>query len=242
MTDTTPARHLPRRQLYDHLLADASKGGFFWTQHVSQRIGAMMAVGAVRRGMHPSTISLWSLATAVIASVAAIVLLPGAPYVAAGTALLGWQLSYGLDCADGQVARATGRTSVAGGRLDLTVDFAVQVAVAGCLATAATGVAWLPAPLAAVCVAASLFPLFDEATGRSGDAAVPSVDRSSSLYQASSLVRDQGVVKAAAAVALVDSRAAAVVLAVIGALGVTWTCARTWLLNTRSRAGGDDHA
>jgi phosphatidylglycerophosphate synthase len=49
---------------------------------------------------------------------------------AAVIGLVGWHLAYALDCADGQLARATGRTSPGGAVLDLLIDFAVHTSVA----------------------------------------------------------------------------------------------------------------
>jgi phosphatidylglycerophosphate synthase len=41
-----------------------------------------------------------------------------------------WQLGYACDCADGQLARVTRQSSVAGARLDVLCDVASQVALA----------------------------------------------------------------------------------------------------------------
>ena len=52
-------------------------------------------------------------------------------------ALVGWQVAYALDCADGQLARVTGRTSAAGARLDVLCDVAAQIALVTALAAVA---------------------------------------------------------------------------------------------------------
>jgi phosphatidylglycerophosphate synthase len=128
------------------------RGGGLYSELVSQRIGSWLALAAHRLGVSPSGLTLAGLATGLGASVAWTVLVATArleptatPAVtaAAGTALaLAWQLAYALDCADGQLARATGRSSAAGARLDILCDVAVQVALV--TAVAATAVAAAP--------------------------------------------------------------------------------------------------
>src|SRR5262252_8303651 len=44
------------------------------------------------------------------------------PWVVGLVALVAWQIAYALDCADGQLARVGGRTSAAGGRVDVLCD------------------------------------------------------------------------------------------------------------------------
>jgi phosphatidylglycerophosphate synthase len=91
-------------------------------------------------------------------------------------ALLAWQVSYALDCADGQLARVTGRATAAGARLDVLGDVAVQAALVAAVAAvaaayrpgtpawllAAFGATWMVNPVAAVLQsgprAASLVP------------------------------------------------------------------------------------
>src|SRR5690606_10341450 len=58
-------------------------------------------------------------------------------------ALVGWQVAYALDCADGQLARVTGRGSPAGARVDVLCDVAAQIALVTALGT--TAVAQRPA-------------------------------------------------------------------------------------------------
>ncbi len=68
-------------------------------------------------------------------------------------ALLAWQLAYAFDCADGQLARVTGRTSSAGARVDVLCDVAAQIgagdrAVGGRGGLPAGTPAWLVAAFA----------------------------------------------------------------------------------------------
>ena len=57
-------------------------------------------------------------------------------------ALVGWQVAYAFDCADGQLARVTGQASAAGARLDILCDVAAQIALV--TAVGATAVAQRP--------------------------------------------------------------------------------------------------
>ena len=52
-------------------------------------------------------------------------------------ALVGWQLAYALDCADGQLARVTGQGSPAGARVDVLCDVAAQIALVTALSAVA---------------------------------------------------------------------------------------------------------
>ena len=69
-------------------------------------------------------------------------------------AWIGWQLAYCLDCADGQLARVTGASTSAGGRLDIFCDIAVQIGLVAAVITASAASghgypAWLPGVFAA---------------------------------------------------------------------------------------------
>ena len=90
----------------------------------------MIAALAEPLNVHPSVLTLGNLALGVAGS-ALVVLGDGAKAISI-TGLVGiilWQLAYALDCADGQLARATGRASSSGARLDTFVDLAVQTSV-----------------------------------------------------------------------------------------------------------------
>jgi phosphatidylglycerophosphate synthase len=56
-----------------------------------------------------------------------------------------WQVAYVFDCADGQVARATGKATPSGARLDVLVDVAVQSAMIA--AVAEVSIRWSRAPV-----------------------------------------------------------------------------------------------
>ncbi|GAB3795349.1 hypothetical protein GCM10027605_01150 [Micromonospora zhanjiangensis] len=125
-----------------------NRGGGLFSEAISQRIGAALAVGADRAGLPPTALTLANLVLGLAASVAVVAL---APAVAVGdvpawpvglVALLAWQLAYALDCADGQLARVTGQGSPAGARVDVLCDVAAQIALVAALS--ATAVAQRP--------------------------------------------------------------------------------------------------
>lgn len=107
-----------------------ARGGGPWTYHVSQTFGASVAKAAVLRGLSPNVLTLLSLAFGLATSVAVILLFPWSRVAAACVGLIGWQVAYGLDCADGQLARAAKKTSRGGATLDLLADFGVHTGVA----------------------------------------------------------------------------------------------------------------
>jgi hypothetical protein len=82
---------------------------------VSDPLGSWAAV-AIRFGIHPTIVTIANLGLALAASIFVITqadqLHPG--WMPGLLALVLWQLSYILDCADGQVARATGKASLFG--------------------------------------------------------------------------------------------------------------------------------
>jgi phosphatidylglycerophosphate synthase len=125
-----------------------NRGGGLFSEAVSQRIGAGMALAAHRMGLPPTALSMGNLILGLAVSITVVTL---AEPVAAGdvpawvvglVALLGWQLAYALDCADGQLARVTGQGSAAGARVDVLCDVAAQIALVTALS--ATAVAQPP--------------------------------------------------------------------------------------------------
>lgn len=222
------------RVTYGDLLARHTRGGFAWTRVVSQRIGAVAAVVAVRRGISPSAVTIASLLTGLATSAAALWLAGEVRWLAGAVAFVGWQLAYGLDCADGQVARATGTSSTAGARLDVTADFATKLGIVVALAPSALA-AGLPVAVVAGAAVVWNFPVFDEVTGRDGDADTETVDRTSPGYRLLGVLRDGGVQKAAAAVGLgLSPVATAVVLVGFGALWTLLLAVRVAFLVRRS--------
>jgi phosphatidylglycerophosphate synthase len=123
---------VPRRPRASEYYA-VNRGGGLYSEALSQRLGAGIAVAAHRLRLPPTALTLANLVLCLGASIAVIAL---APRMAAGTtsawvvgliALLAWQVAYALDCSDGQLARVTGRASPAGARLDILCDVAAQI-------------------------------------------------------------------------------------------------------------------
>lgn len=125
-----------------------NRGGGLFSEAISQRIGAGMALTAHRMGLPPTALTMGNLVLGLAVSVTVVTL---AGQVAGGdvpawvvglVALVGWQLAYALDCADGQLARVTGQGSPAGARVDILCDVAAQIALVTALS--ATAVAQRP--------------------------------------------------------------------------------------------------
>ena len=104
-------------------------GGYWWTMSVNQTAGAYLARAGIRLGLHPNHVSLGTALLGVATSAAVVVIYSYEPVIAGLVGLVGWQLSYSLDCADGQIARATGQATPRGALLDLLCDFVIHVAV-----------------------------------------------------------------------------------------------------------------
>ncbi|WP_446217484.1 CDP-alcohol phosphatidyltransferase family protein [Micromonospora sp. IBHARD004] len=125
-----------------------NRGGGLFSESISQWLGAVFALAAQRLGLRPTALSIANLLLGLAASATVVAL---ADRVAAGSvpawvvglvALVGWQVAYALDCADGQLARVTGQGSAAGARVDVLCDVAAQIALVTALS--ATAVAQRP--------------------------------------------------------------------------------------------------
>jgi phosphatidylglycerophosphate synthase len=114
------SRGHPQLTLKRLLTLEFSAGGHPLTRLMSQRIGAVCAWVGWRLGLSPNQLTL----LAALVSVAGALVYGFAPTGPGGivAALLLTQLGYGLDCADGQLARATRRTSALGRWLDVYLD------------------------------------------------------------------------------------------------------------------------
>jgi phosphatidylglycerophosphate synthase len=106
-------------------------GGAPATWHFSQRLGALLAYGAQRVGLTPNLVTGLSLLVSLF-GVLCFVSLP-LTAEAAFFSLILLQLGYGFDCADGQLARASGVSSEIGAWLDNVADLVVMSAMGlGC--------------------------------------------------------------------------------------------------------------
>jgi phosphatidylglycerophosphate synthase len=186
----------------------AGKGGGLYSEAVSQRAGSVIAARAAGAGLTPNALTLGNLVCGVAASVVVI----AAPTRWAGlVALIGWQLAYAFDCADGQLARTTGRASPAGARLDVLCDVAVQTAIVAALSTVALAQrpstpAWLVAAFAGTWLVNLVTSALPKVS------LVPSQVRAVRLVK---LVRDFGAV--------------VLVCGVVLAVAPQWTPALLWL-------------
>lgn len=108
--------------------------GQVFSDRVSVPIGWVVARLAIRRDVHPSVLTMVGLVFAISSAVALAAHEQRGLQIAA---IVGFQLAYVFDCADGLVARATKKMSRAGGELDVLVDLAGQ----WCLVTAVSVIA-----------------------------------------------------------------------------------------------------
>ncbi|MCI4063285.1 CDP-alcohol phosphatidyltransferase family protein [Micromonospora sp. R77] len=177
-----------------------NRGGGLFSESVSQWLGAVFALGAQRLGLRPTALTIANLLLGLAASVTVVAL---AGRVAAGSvpawvvglvALLGWQIAYALDCADGQLARVTGQGSAAGARVDVLCDVAAQIALVTALgATAVAQRPTTPTWLVAVFAGTWMVNLVTSVM-QAGPNAASMVTSTSLPVRVLKLVRDYGAV------------------------------------------------
>ena len=97
------------------------------TRVLSQRAGALIAWLAWRGGCSANQVTVVGLPIT-LAACALYLCAESSP--AALLSMLLFQLAFGFDCADGQLARATASSSDFGGWLDVSVDYARNAAIA----------------------------------------------------------------------------------------------------------------
>jgi phosphatidylglycerophosphate synthase len=187
----------------------ANRGGGLFSEAVSQRIGARIAHFAYRRQLHPTVLTVVNLGLGCLISA---VVVAGADRgidsrgwaVAIGLlALVGWQLAYAFDCADGQLARVTGQASPAGGRVDVLCDVAAQIALVAALAATATAqVPATPAWLLAAFAGTWMVNLVTSVM-QSGPQGASMISSTSLPVRVAKLVRDYGAVITVAGLVLI---------------------------------------
>ena len=185
-----------------------NRGGGLFSEFVSQRLGARIAVFAHKHRLAPTVLTVGNLGIGCLTSFAVVAL---AEPVADGRvwgwavgllALLGWQFAYAMDCADGQLARVTGQTSPAGARIDVLCDVAAQIAlVAALAATAEAHVPATPGWLLAAFAGTWMVNLVTSVM-QSGPSAASMVTSRSLPIRVVKLVRDYGAVIALAGAVL----------------------------------------
>jgi phosphatidylglycerophosphate synthase len=186
-----------------------NRGGGLFSESVSQWIGAVFALVAQRLGLRPTVLTITNL---VLGLATSLTVVASADRVAAGdtpawvvglVALVGWQVAYALDCADGQLARVTGQGSPAGARVDVLCDVAAQIALVTALG--ATAVAQRPTtPVWLVAVFAGTWMVnLVTSVMQSGPNAASMVTSTSLPVRLIKLVRDYGAVIFGAALVLI---------------------------------------
>jgi phosphatidylglycerophosphate synthase len=130
----------------------------FWNKFVARPLAAVVIVPLARTPVTPNQITLTTLPV-FLAGAALIAFRPGWGALCAGVGIL--ELSYVLDCADGQLARLQGTSSPVGAHLDFLMDelkaFVLVAAVAVRLWWPAHDGRWLLEGLGAlVAVAAAI--------------------------------------------------------------------------------------
>jgi len=184
-----------------------NRGGGLFTETVNQRLGAYLSVAAYRRHLAPTALTLANLVIGLGTSVAVALL---APRMAAGTvpalavglgALVLWHLAYSLDCADGQLARVTGRSSPAGARVDVLCDVALQISLVAAVSTVAAAYHAVPVWLVAAFAGTWMVNLVTSVM-QQGTAARSLVTSRSPVVRAVKLVRDYGAVVTVLALAI----------------------------------------
>lgn len=184
---------------YHDFLA-ANRGGNLYTQIVSQRLGAILALTGYRLGLAPTALTLVNLVFGLGAAALIVIVTPSAlagsmpwwPF--AIVAAVAWQIAYALDCADGQLARAADRGSPAGARIDILCDVVTQSSFVA--AVVAVAVAYTPdVPMWFVGLFSSLWMVnlvtSILATSGSNSSIVPSKNLVVELIK---LIRDSGVI------------------------------------------------
>lgn len=167
------------------------RGGGLYTVNVSQRIGAIVAALAANRGIHPFVVTIAGGIIAILSTAVGGYGGIQGKWQLGIVSLIGWQIAYCFDCADGQLARATGQTSSHGARLDVLVDFAVHVALVAIIAEIVVTLSGGRPALVGAFGAIWLVNLFTSVLSSGEDKA--RIVRSNSLFvQAGKVVRDYG--------------------------------------------------
>jgi phosphatidylglycerophosphate synthase len=156
------------------------------TEAVNQRAGSWLALTAYKLKMSPSVVTVLGL----LVGLAGSVLIVAFGQRVAWLGLVSWHLAYSFDCADGQLARVTGRTSPIGARLDVLCDLAVQIGVITAISVvAARSSPGLPAWLAPAFAGAWLVNLLTSVLA-SGPGAASLLPSGSPVVRVAKLIRD----------------------------------------------------
>ncbi|HEY7222773.1 MAG TPA: CDP-alcohol phosphatidyltransferase family protein [Micromonosporaceae bacterium] len=178
-----------------------NRGGGWYSETISQRAGAVLALVSHRLGLAPAVLTIIGVVFGVgtsagLAALASQTTTGAAAAVGVGLAAgLGWQIAYAFDCADGQLARVTGRTSATGARLDILCDVATQVSVVAALtAVVAAHTPGAPAWLYAMFAGTWMVNLVTSVLASQGAAQASLISRTSTAVRLVKLSRDYGAV------------------------------------------------
>ena len=131
-----------------------------WNRFVARPLAAVVVVPLARTGITPNQVTFATLPV-FLAGAAVLALLPSWGALIAGAAII--ELSYVLDCADGQLARLKGTSSPVGAHLDFLMDelkaFALVAAIAIRLWMPDHDARWLLEGLACLAVVAGAISL-----------------------------------------------------------------------------------
>jgi phosphatidylglycerophosphate synthase len=184
-----------------------SRSSGLFTDTVNQWIGSYLAVAGQRLRWRPTILTLFNLVIGLGTSIVVAALAPAlhrgsvsASLVGIG-ALIGWQLAYSFDCADGQLARLTGQASPAGRRIDVLCDVALQISLVAAVSAVAAQYHSLPVWLAAAFAGTWMVNLVTSELQK-GDAAYSLVTSTGPVIRLVKLVRDYGAVVTVLALAL----------------------------------------
>src|SRR5262245_22687184 len=131
-----------------------------WNRFVARPLAAVIVVPLARTGITPNQVTFLTLPV-FLAGAALLALLPSWGALVGGAAVI--ELSYVLDCADGQLARLKGTSSPVGAHLDFLMDelkaFVLIAAIAIRLWLPAHEQHWLLEGIAGLVIVASAISL-----------------------------------------------------------------------------------
>ena len=112
---------MPKKYSYKDFWEMRGRQSIWFTKNIGYRLGAGVAVLASRLGITPNLVSLLSAAITIFTTMLAVYIGQGS-WVAGTVMIIGLQIGYAFDCADGPLARATGQGSSFGSLMDKISD------------------------------------------------------------------------------------------------------------------------
>jgi phosphatidylglycerophosphate synthase len=184
--------------LYARAKAASGAGGVV-TIYISNVIGAAVAATGIRTGLHPSFLSLANPLAAAVGSIPVIWMSGIADrwWWPGWLALIFWPLAYAFDCADGQLARASGKQSEFGARIDVLADYAAQALLVVAVVAVGNASQTLPTALIAVICTFWCFGTFAATLRRSDSIDGHSILGGTALARIMHSVLDTGMINLA---------------------------------------------